>query len=1021
MQDMKGPSMIRTSKVSLAALGFLASSFAVALGGDADKLFPEFSDLKAPVLLPPNPKISVDKNGNYSFEGRPRFLIGGQLPEGISQDYAPRPGYDKSLSWLYERVPDYEAAQRIGFDSMSQFVPEMWVAQFFPGFKSFMHNKDDIDAFEWHLKELKLPVYVDFTCAYWLNGRLVDNKKLPKEALNSGGYEYHDGNHWVPYSMTHPEGKKLYMTMFTEGAKWVKRLGADALFYELFNEPGYNDPSPYNRKLFADWLKAKYGDVSKLDKVWRASYKSFEEVSSFKSREDNPCLFVDWSKFMEECFANLCKEGSDGIKAIDKDARCTVQMLGADHYRALGRSNVNLWLLAKNMEVVSTPTGGGAHLGGGNTLPPAASILSTCAGNDRIDGMMMRRYIVSVAGGKPIHDGEMYIGKKRESVADILWLELIRGGNASYVFKWCKWAKDWGTPEKGQASARTFPYMVLNPYATPPDALAGIMDFKKEELKVDDIFVPRENALRSKVALLLSFPNERYGWAARRNISREYLTAGAALEFGFYNPEIVLEEQFPEGRLSRYSVVVAPGVGNMYAASAGHLKKFVDAGGTLVLYADAMSCDEYGNPADWNGLLDLNLSDAPKKTKAKVKRPGDGGRLPGEIVAIKTKEAKPGPAWKTVVEDVDGSPIVYERKSGKGSVVFINAVFSEYGFAALLDSILPQKGAPPQMELSFHADNQLAVNVEARRFTKADGGSKLDGYFLFNWDMYPKWVLLKVDGAAICDPFAGAAYEMKDGKALVRLAPQHRLVLVGGPKDALEKRYGTLKPLSYAEQEAAAKSEEGSLQKEGKPQIEDGYKVDGSKMKTIDLRKFANRDFIDAVPGDGKGGWTDEGVASLVGAEWGVQTYRNVPCDIIRPDMNSGNGCIVLSSTKIKGTPKSVSGIPVDEKVKAIYFFHAVGWSELNTEVMRYVIHYADGSKVEIPVICGKDIDNWWFKWACSKKWDAKIAFDNLDQKGFFVWRWPNPQPEKEIDSIDIVSSNNMPIPIVVGITIEKN
>jgi len=220
----------------------------------------------------------------------------------------PTPGYGADLKWLYEDVPVYENAQRAGLDSVSYFTSDAWIKEIWKDFKSMRTSPEDEAMLERLVRGAKLPLYVDYSCMPYWHGILatpanLKKFKIPDEAINSGGYEK-EGNHWVPYSAMHPEGRKLYRMMWQAGAKQVVEDGADALFYELFNEAAYDDPSPYNRGLFVSRLKAKYGSVDALNKVWRTSYKSFEEVAAFKSRSENPALFVEWCKFMEDCFVS---------------------------------------------------------------------------------------------------------------------------------------------------------------------------------------------------------------------------------------------------------------------------------------------------------------------------------------------------------------------------------------------------------------------------------------------------------------------------------------------------------------------------------------------------------------------------------------------------------------------------------------------------------------------------------------------------------------------------------------------
>ena len=56
-------------------------------------------------------------------------------------------------------------------------------------------------------------------------------------------------------------------------------------------------------------------------------YSSYEEISKFKSRIENAGLYVDYTKFLEDRFVQINKEGIETIKSIDKrkDVQITCQ------------------------------------------------------------------------------------------------------------------------------------------------------------------------------------------------------------------------------------------------------------------------------------------------------------------------------------------------------------------------------------------------------------------------------------------------------------------------------------------------------------------------------------------------------------------------------------------------------------------------------------------------------------------------------------------------------------------------
>ncbi len=1009
--------------------------------------FPPSSEVKPPIRMDRDAVVTVDKDGNYVVNGKIRFLVGAQLGEGgLKNEYLPTPGYDASLKWLYEDVPDYERAQRVGLDSLSFFTNESWIrssgiVKDFTDMRTVPEEDAWLDRF---IADSKLPLYVDYSCMPYWHGLLatkpyLEKKAIPLEALNVGGYEK-EANHWVPYSVTHPEGRKLYRLMWEDGARRVLAKGGKALFYELFNEPAYDDPSDYNRALFAERMKAKYGGIEKLNKDWRSDYKSFEDIAKFKNRSDTPGLYVEWCKFMEDSFVDNCAEGVKAIKAVDTrpETLFCVQVLGGENYRVIPPTNVNLFKLSKILNCGSSCTGGGI-VGAGMTVEPVHAIDATID-QRLVEGVAHRHFLRAINDGKPIHDGEAYIGTTRKSLMSALWLQLARGGNAAYLFHWSKrgWDRAWPTPDTsgtpavegrtaagGRRVAELFPYKFLNPYAMKTEELLGTLDFKRELYKVDDIFVPRQNRPKADVAVLLSYPTERYSQAAGNPAHNEILGYTAALEFSHYPIDVLPEEMIVEGKLSNYKVLVAAGVENVYPESVPGIRSFVENGGTLVLGGEAMTLDEHGNPVDWSGMLDLGVG-------AKVKSSPLGNvtltfpqaaEIPGAIHAKEYRTATPGPEWKAV-GSIGEKNVMFRKSVGKGCVYWLNCRMPEYAAAAVLGGIMRPMGIVPTCDVVNVSNNELAANVETHRRV----AGAFAGYFLYNWDKFPKLVRFSCAelraGQTACLPLDGAAPAASDGWVTLCLPPADKVVVVCGPAGELEKRFGKLQGVDavavkavYGKLKTATAAAEGAAEK-GKAFT---FPVDESKCVPLNMKNVANRHFEDSVAGDGKGGWTDQGENSLRGVEWGRQNYCGVPFDIIRWDENAGNACIVLASKNMRGVPEKVSGIPVGEKVKAIYFLHATAWTKGGEAAMNYVLNHPDGSTTTIPVKCGEGVGDWWLgNETNNANKGCKVAWRNSENKGFYAWRWQNPTPEKMVDTIDIVSANGDPIPVVIGITIER-
>jgi len=145
-----------------------------------------------------------------------------------------------------------------------------------------------------------------------------------------------------------------------------------------------------------------------------------------------------------------------------------------------------------------------------------------------------------------------------------------------------------------------------------------------------------------------------------------------------------------------------------------------------------------------------------------------------------------------------------------------------------------------------------------------------------------------------------------------------------------------------------------------------------------------------------------------------------------------GKSVIQLASTRLPTAPESAEGIPVDCRAIRLYFLHATQWAGKafgvpeGTTIGRYRIHYTDGSSVEVPVVCGEDIHDWW------------VHGEERATRGQVVWVgrnpavesrkrhlrlflsvWENRHPEKTVAKLDYVSAMTEAAPFCVAVTAE--
>lgn len=990
--------------------------------------FPSFTDLNPITLMPKDTAIQVAAKGHILVNGAPRYLPGTLYYEGVDNEFTVRNiGYPDTLRWLYNMPQDYKDSQRIGFDTVGTYIPVEWARKYNPKSGGL-----PIEQFykRWALNGL--PLYVDFTNAPWSHAHYVkyqEGKSPAYEAFAPGGS-------FFPWDLVHQDGRQLWIDMWTYGAKYLTEMGAKPIVYELFNEPYYN--SGYRKHVrmeFIRRLQIKYSTITALNTAWHTNYASFSDVGEFKRVTDNQSLNIEWIIFNEDLFTEICTSGIAALRQVDKreDVRACFQPL---HLRNNG---INLYKANKVLNWVSSSTGGGDFLQG--------------------------HFLRAIADGKPISDGEMYVGKTRKGFRNSYITEYSRGFNASYIFKWCSRAFDWknvyipqkdedgktvkdingnivwqieedkngspilddnGKPKlaidinetvaRAKRCAENYGYMLLNPYGVPTEALKGIMDAKLDAIAVSDLFASRDRGVNRNVAFLYSYPTDHIAYALGHSNRKLLDLYAEAIEYAHIPLDIVCEEQLSENRQNRYKVVFAAGVDGVYANTPAYLEQYVRDGGVLFLGQETMDRNELSWPREINTFPNI-ITGEPVLYAESMSFSYNGKKYQASLY----KKTAVNDEWKKI-GFIEKEPVFFEKQIGKGKVYFLNAKMDANNLSAFLaDFLSGQYSITPTCTVKDAFSGNQCYGIEV---TKAQRG-EFSGYIICN----------RGYGAVLAEFSDGNAkeyclinhhdkdspttiMECKDDKVILQLSPNDNLILVRANREILERRFGdaTIKSYESARREGIEWFEQ---KKQVAVQEEIAFPVDPNHIVPIDIRMYANRGFEDRIAGDGKGGWTDQGEMSLRGTPWGIQMCNGVPMDFIRVDQNAGKTCIVLGSKMMPDAPISVKGIKVERRVKNLYFLHATAWSGGHS--FSYIIHYADGSSTAIPIRDKIESDDWAFNITNSGKsrMTAYKGWVNSEGRGLYIWRWSNPSPDKTILSIDIESMNNKSIPIVVAISAE--
>ena len=156
----------------------------------------------------------------------------------------------------------------------------------------------------------------------------------------------------------------------------------------------------------------------------------------------------------------------------------------------------------------------------------------------------------------------------------------------------------------------------------------------------------------------------------------------------------------------------------------------------------------------------------------------------------------------------------------------------------------------------------------------------------------------------------------------------------------------------------------------------------------------------------------------------GVQQFGGIDFDV--------RGLIQIGTTAANGLayPNHIYDIPIRQKCRRLHFLHAAIFSagaRRGDELGSYIFHYADGRQIELPIVTGKDIGEWWsqpdqqnMNFVIAWTGNNPAAQKNGHTVRLFKATWENPFPDVPIKQLDFVSDKPTPgAPFLIAVTAE--
>ncbi|MFL6354528.1 MAG: beta-galactosidase [Bryobacteraceae bacterium] len=334
----------------------------------------------------------------------------------------------------------------------------------------------------------------------------------------------------------------------------------------------------YTKRMWADWLRHKYGNVSAANQIWGTRYKDFTSVDMLRRMGVgvNRAIWFDWSSFNLYRFLEQIRWTHDQIRRWKPDEPLTV---GSPYYAF----NPAFWTGVDEEELADS------------------EITSVVLEENYALDTLMPEYLHALAGPKPVADFE-YHGVIHQILPSFLH------GDAAISMWWWNDNKHWTPNEPINEWTTSFPQSYTIPLSDLAKAMRDALDIRRLGREIAVLgSAPRPIALLySKTSMLQQTPEQSRETNTTPYLSEMRRVYNASQSIGLYIG-MTTEKKILAGDLQARRILVLPSVEYLPDNVTNKILRWVEGGGTLVVSPDSLVGDEYARPSQAAQLLSLRI------------------------------------------------------------------------------------------------------------------------------------------------------------------------------------------------------------------------------------------------------------------------------------------------------------------------------------------------------------------------------------------------------------------------------